>query len=141
VVVYLQPIMFFQGIVSCINSQFNRFITILKFQAAEISAYHEYQTNPTSHRQSLSSIVDHVITEFLKFDPLSHASNEEDGSDDEREFLDRFDFHQSPCDASTVGGGGDGNSLEMRLRSIERPKSFEVKRSFTDEVFVVVYFL
>ena len=77
--------------------------------------------------------MDHVITEFINFDPLRSENVEEDESgDDEKEFLGRIDVLQSSGDAG--GGGADRNSLEMRLKNIERPKSFEVKRSFIDEV-------
>ena len=84
--------------------------------------------------------MDQVINTFVRVKTLNKetSANIEDENEEE-EFLQQFGFlsqRKSP-DVDNEGEEKEENTLSDRLRKIERPKSFDVKKSFTDDVCVL----
>jgi len=117
----------------------------IAIEAAEICSNHqEYQPqlwSPKTTGVGIFPLVDQVISTFVRV----QTSNEETGdqsieNDDEeeakqQEFLRQFGFstlRRSP-DVENEGDENEEDPLSDRLKKIERPKSFDVKKSFTDD--------
>jgi len=104
-------------------------------EAAEISAYHGYHF-PTNKGNTILSVVD----KFVNSEATTIKNNIENAErfesdiigEEEQKFLQEFVFLKG-----YVGNGNgeqdEESSLKNRLKTISRPKSFDVKKSFTDD--------
>ena len=115
---------------------FNVINTIFQ-QAAEISAYHGFHF-PKNKGNNILSVVD----KFINSEEATASKNKKENAEkfesdvigeEEQKFLQEFIFLKG-YDGIGNGAQDEESSLKNRLKTISRPKSFDVKKSFTDDV-------
>ena len=104
---------------------------IISQQAAEISAYHAY-CPPTTKGKIILSVVDNFVNSIkTSFSKKKDEDASDDINEEEQKFLKEFVFLKGH---NSNSGNGDQSSLESQLKTISRRKSFDVKKSFTEDV-------
>ena len=105
------------------------------FKAAEISAYHGYDFPSKKGNTILSVVENFVNSEATSSNKKEDVEKIESDVIDEEEqkFLQEFVFLKG-YDGNGSGAQDEESSLENRLKTISRPKSFDVKKSFTEDV-------